>query len=79
MEINHSHLKPTTQVAITNNVMLTPSTAGPRLVLECMVELCQLVPGKLAPQSWRSTMEEVGDAGAVDDALSGAPDVDEDC
>ena len=79
METDHSHLNPTTKVATTNNVMLTPSTAGPRSDLECVVELCQLVPGKLAPHSWRSTIEEVGDAGAVDDALSGAPDVDEDC
>ena len=57
--------------------MLTPSTAGPRSDLECAVELCQFVPGKLAPQLWRSTIEEVGDAGAVDDGLSGARDVDE--
>ena len=37
------------------------------------------MPGKLAPQSWRSTIEEVGDAGAVDDGLFGARDADEGC
>ena len=79
MGVDHTYLKPTTKVATTNSVMLTPSTAGPRSDFELVVELCQLVPGKFAPQSCRSTSEEVGDAGAVDDAPSGARDVDEGC
>ena len=60
-----------------NSVMLTLSTAGPRSELGCAVELCQLVPGKLAPQSWRLTTEEVGDVGVVDEGLSGARVVEE--
>ena len=68
-----SYLNPTTRLARMKSVMLTPSTAGPRSALEWLVVLCQFVPGKLAPQSRRLTIDDVGEAGVAEDKSVVAP------